>query len=90
MPRKKDEQNKKEAKTDLPERLKDELPPHAQEIYQKTLESAYKEYRDPEKRRSNDDRESTAHKVAWSAVKKEYEKGNDGKWHRKSDAGDSE
>jgi cation transport regulator len=26
--------------------------------------------------------EETAHKVAWAAVKKEYEKGDEGRWHR--------
>lgn len=90
MPRKSDEKKSKAAKTDLPERLKDDLPPHAQKIYEKALKNAYDEYKEPEKRRSSDDRESTAHKVAWSAVKKEYEKGNDGKWHRKSGGRDND
>ncbi|EOI3537216.1 ChaB family protein, partial [Cronobacter sakazakii] len=27
--------------------------------------------------------EETAHRVAWAAVKHEYEKGDDDKWHKK-------
>ncbi len=34
-------------------------------------------------RRGDDSREEVAHKVAWAAVKKEYEKGDDDKWHPK-------
>lgn len=90
MPRKPNERKSEESKTEFPEHLKDELPPHAQDIYEKALKSAYKEYEDPSKRRSSDDRESTAHKVAWSAVKKEYERGGDGKWHRKSGGRDND
>jgi len=32
---------------------------------------------------SNDSREEVAHKVAWSAVKTQYERGIDSKWHQK-------
>ncbi|MGF7449849.1 ChaB family protein, partial [Klebsiella michiganensis] len=28
-------------------------------------------------------REETAHKVAWAAVKNEYQEGDDDKWHKK-------
>ncbi|RPI98297.1 MAG: cation transport regulator, partial [Chloroflexi bacterium] len=34
-------------------------------------------------RRGDDTREETAHKVAWGAVKKDYEKAGDGKWKKK-------
>lgn len=62
----------------------DELPNHAQEIYKEAHESALERYQDPEKRRnSNESAEEVAHKVAWNAVKNEYEKKGD-KWIKKS------
>lgn len=69
--------------SELPDRVKDNLPKHAQEIYKEAFNSAYDQYDDPSDRRGDADREETAHKVAWSAVKKDYEKGDDDKWHRK-------
>ncbi|WP_311763937.1 ChaB family protein [Escherichia coli] len=39
---------------------------------------------DKEDRRDDASREETAHKVAWAAVKHEYAKGDDDKWHKKS------
>jgi cation transport regulator len=59
----------------------DTLPSHAQEIYKKAHKSALKQYKSPSKRRGGkqQSREQVAHKVAWSAVKKEYEKKGD-KW----------
>ena len=71
---------------DLPEQVKDNLPEHAQDIYREAFNSAYKEYNDPDERRGNSGREETAHKVAWSAVKEEYTKKDDGKWHKKKAA----
>ena len=59
------------------------LPPHAEEIFMKAFNSAYDEYKDSDDRRGNDSREEVAFKVAWSAVKKTYEKGDDDKWHPK-------
>ncbi len=59
--------------SDLPDRVRDNLPKHAQEIYQAAFNSAWDEY--------NHD-ESRAHRVAWSAVEQKYAKGDDGKWHR--------
>jgi cation transport regulator len=70
---------------ELPESVKDNLPKHAQEIYQEAYNSAWDQYDDAEDRRGDASREETAHKVAWSAVKEEYEKGDDGDWHRKED-----
>ena len=67
--------------SDLPENVKSVLPDHAQDIYKEAFNSAYEEYKSPEERRGDADREETAHKVAWSAVKKKYEKGADDKWH---------
>ena len=62
---------------DLPDSVRDHLPSHAQEIYKKAFNSAFDEY----KERSPEKREETAHKVAWSAVKKKYRKDEkSGKW----------
>jgi cation transport regulator len=43
------------------------------------------EYKDPSERRGKESREEVAHKVAWSAVKKVYEKDSDGNWVEKKD-----
>ena len=67
----------------LPESVTDNLPKHAQEIYREAFNSAWEQYKDPEDRRGDASREETAHKVAWSAVKHSYRKGDDGHWHRK-------
>ena len=69
--------------TELPDPVKDNLPRHAQEIYKEAFNSAYDQYDKPSERRGDSDREETAHKVAWSAVKTDYEKGDDDKWHAK-------
>jgi len=55
------------------------LPAHGQEIYRKAFNSAWDQYKQPEDRQGDADREETAHKVAWSAVKNEYHKQGD-KW----------
>lgn len=60
--------------SDLPESVQDSLPTHAQEIYRAAYNSAYEQYDDSQ------DREETAHKVAWSAVKNEYHKNDAGTW----------
>lgn len=69
--------------SDLPDAVRDNLPAHAQDIFKKAFNSAWDEYADPDKRRDHDSREEVAFKVAWSAVKNEYEKGADDKWHAK-------
>lgn len=69
--------------TDLPENVTNVLPQHAQEIYKEAFNSAWDEYDDPKDRRDDSDREETAHRVAWAAVKNTYQKGEDGKWHEK-------
>jgi cation transport regulator len=69
--------------SDLPESVTNVLPSHAQDIYKEAFNSAWDEYKRPEDRRDDADREEVAHKVAWSAVKKTYEKRDDGKWHPK-------
>ena len=69
--------------SDLPDSVRDNLPKHAQEIYKEAYNSAWDEYEDPGDRRGDASREETAHRVAWSAVKEEYEKNDDGNWTRK-------
>ena len=54
--------------------MREHLPKQAQEIYKSAFNAAEKQYGD----------ESTAHKVAWSAVENKYEKDEDsGDWVRK-------
>ncbi|MDE2088291.1 MAG: putative cation transport regulator ChaB [Xanthomonadaceae bacterium] len=65
----------------LPDAVRDNLPRHAQAIYKEAFNHAWDAYADADKRRGDASREETAHKVAWSAVKKEYAKGDDGRWH---------
>lgn len=70
--------------SELPDSVTDNLPKHAQEIYMEAYNSAWDQYADPDERRGDASREETAHKVAWSAVKNTYEKGEDGNWKKKS------
>jgi cation transport regulator len=51
--------------SELPESVRDALPPHAEEIYKEAYNSAYEEYGHDEAR---------AHRVAWGAVKRKYHK----------------
>ena len=69
--------------SDLPDSVRDNLPKHAQEIYKEAYNSAWDQYEDPGDRRDDASREETAHRDAWSAVKEEYEKNDDGNWTRK-------
>ena len=72
--------------SELPDSVKDNLPKHAQEIYKEAYNSAWDQYKDAEDRRGDASREETAHRVAWSAVKNDYEKDDDsGKWKKKKD-----
>jgi len=59
---------------ELPDNVKNSLPEHAQEIYRAAFNSACDQYKDSDDRYGDDDRETVAHKVAWSAVKAKYEK----------------
>jgi cation transport regulator len=70
-------------KKDLPDAVKDNLPTHAEEIYKEAFNSAWDQYKDPDDRRGDASREETAHRVAWAAVKQEYEKNEDGDWVKK-------
>ena len=61
---------------ELPEGVRDNLPEHAQEIYQSAFNNAWEEYSHNEER---------SHRVAWAAVKKSYERdASSGKWHTKA------
>ena len=71
-------------KSDLPESVRDNLPAHAQDIYMEAYNSAWDQYDQPSERRGDDSREETSHKVAWAAVKKQYEKDDkSGHWTKK-------
>ena len=61
--------------TDLPDRVRNNLPKHAQEIYKEAFNSAEEHYGE----------ESRAHRVAWSAVENKYEKNEKGNWVQKKD-----
>jgi cation transport regulator len=70
--------------SDLPESVKDHLPKHAQEIYREAFNHAFQAYENAEKRWADTSQEETAHRVAWAAVKKGYEKDEKtGSWKRK-------
>lgn len=69
--------------SELPETVRNNLPEHGQDIYRKAFNSAWEEYKEPSERRGDSSREETAHKVAWSAVKKVYEKNSEGNWIEK-------
>lgn len=58
---------------DLPPRVRNVLPPHAQDIYRAAFDNAWRAHGE------RSDQEEIAHRVAWAAVKKKYEKA-DGRW----------
>ena len=55
---------------DLPEAIRSHLPAHAQDIFRKTFNNAWRTYGESEPFR----REEIVHRVAWAAVKKRYRK----------------
>ena len=67
-------------KADLPDSVLDNLPSHAQEIYKEAYNSAWEQYANPVERRDDASQEEVAHRVAWAAVKKKYEKNEKGNW----------
>jgi len=69
--------------SDLPPKIKTHLPIGAQKIFVEAFNHAWDQYKSPQKRTLGGDREEVAHRVAWSAVKKKYEKGHDGNWHKR-------
>lgn len=58
---------------DLPDSVKNHLPKHAAEIFRAAFNNAHQEYGE----------EEAAFRVAWAAVKRDYEKGEDENWHKK-------
>ena len=58
---------------DLPSPIQAHLPLHAQEIYRSAFNNAWTEYA----ARGPVQRETTAHRVAWAAVKRKYQKSGD-------------
>ena len=60
----------------LPDSVRTHLPTEARQIYKEAFNNAWEEYA------GQDDREATAHKVAWAAVKKKYVKRGD-QWVKK-------
>lgn len=57
---------------ELPDSVKKHLPKHAAEIFLAAFNSALEEYGE----------EETAFRVAWAAVKRDYEKKEDGNWYQ--------
>jgi len=53
---------------DLPPSVRNHLPPHAQEIFRSAFNHAWQTYRQSARV------EEIAHRVAWAAVKKRYQK----------------
>jgi len=70
---------------ELPDSVQDNLPRHAQEIYKAAYNAAWEEYADPSKRREFISREEVSHRMAWTAVKKEYVRNQYGRWVRDLD-----
>ena len=66
---------------ELSESVRRVLPEHAEDIYRAAYNDAWDEYESPSRRRDDESREATAHRVAWAAVKKRYAKGDDDRWH---------
>lgn len=66
---------------ELPPAVRNNLPPHALEIFLAAYNNAWAEYLDPLRRRGNATIETVARKVAWAAVKKEFAKDPEtGRW----------
>lgn len=67
--------------SELPDSVRNALPAAAQTIFRKVYNNAWDEYEDPNKRRGSESREEVSDKVAWNAVKRQFEKDEDsGKW----------
>lgn len=66
------------ANSDLPDRVRNNLPAHAQDIYRAAFNSAWDEYNQDEER---------AHRVGWGAVENKYEKNErSGDWKPKKES----
>ena len=72
-------------KLDLPLNLQEILPEHAQEIFVKSFNSAWEEYRKNSDHPDAISKEEIAFRIAWSAVKKKYKKDKrTGRWIEKT------
>lgn len=60
--------------SELSDSVKNHLPSHALDIYRETFNRAYIQYKDRVDSNNESKHEQIAHKIAWSAVKKKYEK----------------
>jgi cation transport regulator len=70
--------------SELPDSVRNHLPEHAQEIFHEAFNHAWDEYAEPGRRRTGSSREEVAFRVAWAAVKKQYEKDvTSGTWKKK-------
>jgi cation transport regulator len=59
----------------LPASVRLHLPPRAQDIYREAFNHAWTSHAlEPRQ-------EEIAHRIAWAAVKRQFEKGRDGQWH---------
>lgn len=56
---------------DLPNSIRQHLPPHAQAIYLSAFNNAWRQHA------GEPDGEATVHRIAWSAVKRRYRKAGD-------------
>jgi cation transport regulator len=56
------------ANADLPPSVRNHLPPHAQDVYREAFNHAYTAHADDPRQ------EEAAHRIAWAAVKRGYEK----------------
>jgi cation transport regulator len=61
---------------DLPPRVRDYLPDHAQDIYRAAFNHAYAEHAEDPRQ------EEEAHRIAWAAVKRSFVKVGD-RWMRR-------
>lgn len=58
---------------DLPAAVKEALPEHGQELFLEAFNKASEKYEE----------EDDATRAAWGAVRRDYQKCDDGRWHRK-------
>lgn len=65
--------------SELPDSVRDHLPPHAQEIFLAAFNNAFDQHAD------DPDREAVSFRIAWSAVKRRYRK-QDGDWRPREGA----
>ena len=66
---------------DLPEPVQKHLPKGAQKIFLEAFNHAWEQYKYSKDRDDpSSTQEVTAHKIAWAAVKRKYEKDSEDKW----------